>query len=264
MASQTVKFEIADGVAVVTLNDPASLNAFTSEMGDALLEAFDRINAPSSGIRSAILTGAGRSFCAGANLAVRGRQLKEDGGVDLGFNLGAHINPLVLMVRDLRVPLIAAVNGPAVGVGLGFALMADLIFAAESSYFMSPFCRVGLVPDGGMTYAMPRLMGKARAMELALFGNRLPAAKALECGMINRVLPDAELMPGALEAALQLARGPSSLGAIRQLISKGLENELPEQLELELVTQRAMGETADYREGVFSFLEKRAPRFPGY
>jgi 2-(1,2-epoxy-1,2-dihydrophenyl)acetyl-CoA isomerase len=180
MPSPTVRFEVSDGVAVVTLDDPATLNAFTSEMGDALLEAFAEIGSPASGIGAAILTGSGRHFCAGVNLAVRGRQLREEGGVDLSYNLGRHINPLVLMVRDLRVPLIAAVNGPAVGVGLGFALMADLIFAAESTYFMEPFCRVGLVPDGGMTYEIPRLIGKARAMELALFGNRLSAAKAME------------------------------------------------------------------------------------
>ena len=263
MACESLKFEIADGIATVTLNDPATLNAFTSEMGDALLEAFDHIGDPASGVRVAILTGAGRAFCTGVNLAVRARQLKEEGGVDLGFNLGAHINPLVLKVRELRVPLIAAVNGPAVGVGLGFALMADLIFAAESSYFMEPFCRVGLVPDGGMTYAIPRLIGKARAMELALFGNRLSAAKALEWGLINRVLPDAELMPATLQAAAELARGPLSLGQIRRLIAQSLDNELPDQLALERDTQRAMGNTVDYREGVFAFIEKRPPRFIG-
>jgi 2-(1,2-epoxy-1,2-dihydrophenyl)acetyl-CoA isomerase len=263
MTSETVKFEVAEGVGVITLNDPASLNAFTSAMGDALLEAFTEIASPSSGIRAAILTGAGRHFCAGVNLAVRGKQLREEGGVDLGLNLGLHINPLVLMARDLRVPLIAAVNGPAVGVGFGFALMADLIFAAESSYFMEPFCRVGLVPDGGMTHVIPRLIGKARAMELALFGSRLSAAKALEWGLINRVLPDGELMQHALEAAAQLAKGPLSLGAIRQLIARGADSALPDQLDLERATQRAMGNTADYREGVFSFLEKRPPVFQG-
>jgi 2-(1,2-epoxy-1,2-dihydrophenyl)acetyl-CoA isomerase len=263
MPSQTVKFDIVDSVAVVTLDDPASLNAFTSEMGDALLEAFDEIDSPASGIRAAILTGTGRLFCAGVNLAIRGRQLREEGGVDLGFNLGRHINPLVLKTRDLRVPLIAAVNGPAVGVGLGFALMADLIFAAESAYFMEPFCRVGLVPDGGMTYAMPRLIGKARAMELALLGNRLPAAKALEWGLINRVTPDAELLDEAMKTAAQLAKGPLSLGPIRQLIARSADSALAEQLALEKETQQTLGSSADYREGVFSFLEKRAPRFEG-
>jgi 2-(1,2-epoxy-1,2-dihydrophenyl)acetyl-CoA isomerase len=263
MPSKTVKFEITDGVAIVTLDDPSSMNAFTSEMGDALLEAFARIDSPESGIRAAILTGSGRNFCAGVNLAVRGRQLREEGGVDLGFNLGKHINPLVLMARDLRVPLIAAVNGPAVGVGLGFALMADLIFAAESAYFMEPFCKVGLVPDGGMTYAIPRLIGKARAMELALFGNRLTASQALDWGLINRVTPDGSLMEETMKAASRLAAGPLSMGAIRQLIARSADSTLPEQLDHEREAQRRLGGTADYREGVFSFLEKRPPRFEG-
>jgi 2-(1,2-epoxy-1,2-dihydrophenyl)acetyl-CoA isomerase len=170
---------------------------------------------------------------------------------------------MVTALRDLPVPIVTAVNGPAAGVGCSLALMGDIIVAAESAYFLQAFRRIGLVPDGGSTYLLPRLIGKARAMEMALLGDKIPAAKALDWGLINRVAPDAELMPTALEIAKELARGPKALGLIRKAMWASLDAAWLEQLHEERMAQRIAGKTDDFREGVQAFLQKRPAAFQG-
>jgi 2-(1,2-epoxy-1,2-dihydrophenyl)acetyl-CoA isomerase len=186
-----------------------------------------------------------------------------DGRPDAGKALEHTYNPLVTQIRDLPIPIVTAVNGAAAGVGCSFALMGDLILAAESAYFLQAFRRIGLVPDGGSTYLLPRLVGKARAMEMALLGERISAAKALEWGLINRVVPDAELMPAALSLAKELANGPKSLGLIRKTMWASLDAEWLEQLHAERMAQRVAGKTEDFSEGVAAFLQKRPAAFHG-
>jgi 2-(1,2-epoxy-1,2-dihydrophenyl)acetyl-CoA isomerase len=166
-------------------------------------------------------------------------------------------------LRDLPVPLVTAVNGAAAGVGCSFALMGDMIVAAESAYFLQAFRRIGLVPDGGSTYLLPRMIGRARAMEMMLLGERLPAKKALEWGLINRCVPDAELMPAAMAIALELSVGPKALGMIRKLVWDSLDTEWADQLRAEAHTQTAAGKTEDFAEGVAAFLQKRPAVFKG-
>ena len=167
------------------------------------------------------------------------------------------------VLRDLPVPIVTAINGPAAGVGCSIALMGDIIVAAESAYFLQAFRRIGLVPDGGSTYLLPRLIGKARAMEMALLGGKISAAKALEWGLINRAVPDTELMPTALEIARELANGPSALGLIRKIMWASLDADWLEQLHEERMAQRVAGKTEDFREGVQAFLQKRPAEFKG-
>ncbi len=262
-----LKVAVADGVGVVTMSDPATLNAASLEMGVELHHALGALSEPSSGARAIILTGEGRGFCSGANLSAGagpgGGARDADGLPDAGKSLEHTYNPLVTRMRDLPIPLVTAVNGAAAGVGCSFALMGDIVIAAESAYFLQAFRRIGLVPDGGSTYLLPRLVGKARAMEMALLGDKIPAAKALDWGLVNRVVPDAELMGAAAEVAGQLARGPKSLGLIRQTIWASLDAAWTEQLHAERMAQRVAGKTEDFSEGVRAFLEKRPAAFTG-
>ena len=201
-----VKYEREGDVAVITLNDPATLNAITAEMSEELSAAFERAVCEA---RAVVLTGEGRAFSSGANLGGGAPPMGDDGKIDLGRVLEERYNPFVTRLRDLPIPFVTAVNGAAAGVGCRFALMGDLIVAAESAYFLQAFRRIGLVPDGGSTYLLPRMTTRARAMEMMLLGEKLPAAKALEWGLINRCVPDAELMPAAKALALELANGPT-------------------------------------------------------
>jgi 2-(1,2-epoxy-1,2-dihydrophenyl)acetyl-CoA isomerase len=261
MSYETITYAVEAGVARVTLNDPASLNAFTAQMGADLEHVFARMEVDSA-VRAAILTGAGRGFCSGANLAQRGAAL-EAGTADTGAVLERYVNPLVAATKDRRVPLVTAVNGPAAGVGLSLALMGDIVVAAESAFFLLAFTRIGLVPDGGATHILARRIGLTRAMEMALLAERVPAAKALEWNMVNRVVPDADLATTAMELARRLAGGPASIGLTRQLMLRGLDTALAEQLASERSAQKTAGDTADFREGVAAFLEKRPARFTG-
>jgi 2-(1,2-epoxy-1,2-dihydrophenyl)acetyl-CoA isomerase len=261
------KLKVADegAVTVITLCDPATLNAAGVEMASELLEALKQATAPGSATRCVLITGEGRGFCSGANLSGGGaaNRLDVDGKPDAGAALETLYNPLVTHMRELPVPLVVAVNGVAAGVGCSLALLGDLIVAGESAYFLQAFRRIGLIPDGGSTYMLPRMIGKARAMEIALLGERVPAAKALEWGLINRCVPDAELMPTALALATELANGPAALGLIRQTIWAGLESDWPAQLHRERVGQRVAGKTDDFVEGVSAFLQKRPAAFKG-
>jgi 2-(1,2-epoxy-1,2-dihydrophenyl)acetyl-CoA isomerase len=260
------KLKVAsDGdVRIITLADPATMNAAGVDTAEELTHAIQAATTGPGPARAVVLTGEGRGFCSGANLSPGSSADRAAGEkVDAGAALEAVYNPLVTLIRDMTVPLITAVNGAAAGVGCSLALLGDLIVAAESAYFLQAFRRIGLVPDGGSTYLLPRLIGKARAMEMALLGERLPAAKALEWGLINRCVPDAELMPTALALAHEMARGPASLGLIRQIMNASLDAEWSEQLHRERVSQRTAGWTEDFAEGVAAFQQKRPAAFKG-
>jgi 2-(1,2-epoxy-1,2-dihydrophenyl)acetyl-CoA isomerase len=261
MAYTKIKVSEDGPVTVIAFADPATMNAAGVDTAQELTAAFDAATAEGSSTRAIVLTGEGRGFCSGANLSGGGGS--ASGGGDAGSSLKAVYNPLVTKVRNLTVPLVTAVNGAAAGVGCSIALMGDMIVAAESAYFLQAFRRIGLIPDGGSTYLLPRMIGRARAMEMALLGERVPAAKALEWGMINRVVPDAELMPTAMALANELARGPASLALIRQTIWDSLDTDWADQLTLEADRQSIAGRTEDFREGVSAFLQKRPAEFKG-
>jgi len=254
-----IKVAVDDGVAVIAFNDPATMNAAGVDTAEELTHAFGQVADGTLGVRAAILTGEGRGFCSGANLSSGG----GGGPRDAGSSLQKHYNPLMTLLRDLPVPLVTAVNGAAAGVGCSFAVMGDMIVAAEGAYFLQAFRRIGLVPDGGSTYLLPRAIGRARAMEMMLLGDRLPAPKALEWGLINRCVPDAQLMPTALAIAKELSVGPKSLGMIRKLVWDSLDTEWAEQLQAEALTQSEAGKTEDFAEGVTAFLQKRPAVFKG-
>jgi 2-(1,2-epoxy-1,2-dihydrophenyl)acetyl-CoA isomerase len=254
-----ITYEIQNDVAVLRLNDPQSLNAASLAMADELLQAVDRAQQES---RALLIGSVGRAFCSGANLAA-GRAQLEDPQRDMGSPLETHFNPLMLRVRNSTIPVVTAVRGAAAGVGASIALCADVIVAAESAYFYQAFCHVGLVPDGGAAYLLSRAIGRVRAMELMLLGEKLPAAKALEWGLITRVVPDAELDASALKLAQQLAHGPRSLGLIRQLAGAALDLDLQREVALEREQQCIAGRTTDFAEGVSAFLDKRAAVFKG-
>jgi 2-(1,2-epoxy-1,2-dihydrophenyl)acetyl-CoA isomerase len=250
-------------VAIVTLADPATLNALGPSLCAALIEAFDALTAAGE-VRAAILTGEGRAFCSGANLLDAAAAFPSAGGLpDLQAVVERFYNPLVDTLRALPFPLVTAVNGVAAGIGCAIALSGDLIVAAEGASFTPAFRRVGLVPDGGTTWLLPRLVGPARAMEMMLLGEAVSPAKALEWGMINRCVADAELMPTALRLAQNLAEGPASLGMTRRLMHEGLDRSWSSQIAAEAIAQGLAGRTEDFREGVGAFLQKRPPTFSG-
>jgi 2-(1,2-epoxy-1,2-dihydrophenyl)acetyl-CoA isomerase len=256
----TSRYEQAGAVAVITLADPATLNAVTPAMTDELSEHFARATREA---RCALLTGEGRGFSSGANLTL-GAAVGADGKVDVGERLEKQYNGFVTLLRDLPIPFVTAVNGPAAGIGCSFALLGDIIIAAQSAYFLQAFRRIGLVPDGSATYHLPRMVSRARAMEMMLLGEKLPASKALEWGLINRCVPDAELIPTAMAIAEDLAAGPTkSLGMIRRLAWRALDADWDEQLLAEREAQRTAGHTDDFVEGVKAFAQKRPAAFKG-
>ncbi len=261
MTYQAITYDVHANVARIVLNDAPTLNAFTAQMGAELVDVFARMETDPT-VRAAIMTGAGRGFCSGANLAQRSAAL-DAGETDVGGVLERFVNPLVAAHKTRRVPLVTAVNGPAAGVGLSLALMGDIIIAADSAFFLLAFTRIGLVPDGGATHALARRIGFTRASEMALLAERVPAAKALEWGMVNRVVADDALADAAATMAARLAAGPYSIGLTRQLLLAGLDRTIEAQLDEELAAQRTAGATADFREGVSAFLAKRTAAFGG-
>jgi 2-(1,2-epoxy-1,2-dihydrophenyl)acetyl-CoA isomerase len=254
------KYELHDGVALITLSDPATLNAIAVDMTEELTDLFKRATEDA---RCIVLTGEGRAFSSGANLASGAPPMDGDGQPDLGGRLEQTFNPFVSMLRDLPIPYVTAVNGAAAGIGCSFALLGDLIIAGESAYFLQAFRRIGLVPDGSATYHLPRMIGRARAMEMMLLGERIGAKQAYEWGLVNRCVPDGELLATAKALALELARGPKSLGLIRRLAWASLNNTWEEQLQAERQAQRLAGRTEDFREGVQAFFQKRPANFKG-
>ncbi len=259
-----IKLSVEDEVAVITLADPATMNAAGADTANELLDAFRRLATGMLKARAIVLTGEGRGFCSGANLASGGAAMMDgDGKPDAGRSLEIYYNPLVTAMRDSDIPIVTAINGAAAGVGCSLALLGDIIVAAESAYFLQAFRRIGLVPDGGSTYMLPRLIGKARAMEMALLGDKIPARTALDWGLINRCVPDADLLPTAMGIARELANGPMALGMIRQLIWTSMDEGWLDQLNAERLAQRKAGKSGDFAEGVTAFLQKRPAQFKG-
>jgi len=255
--------ELDGPVGVLRLDHQEVMNAVSMDMLGGLAEALDAIEDRKDEVRCVVLTGAGRAFCTGANLQGRSQQQKP-GRSNAGAALETGFHPFLRRVRNLHCPLVTAVNGPAAGAGMSFALLGDMILAARSAYFLQAFRRIGLVPDCGSTWLLPRLVGKARSIELSLMGERLAAEKALEWGLINRVYDDADLMAEAMKLAHELANGPTvALSLIRKLYWDSPENSFEDQLNLEFLSQRVAGATEDFKEGVTAFLEKRPAKFKG-
>ncbi len=262
MEFDRAKLDIQGSVGIVTLNHPEVMNAVSPEMLGGLMKAFDEVENPKRGVRCLVMTGEGRGFCAGANLQRPAGD--SSGSSDAGLVLETLYHPFLRRVRNLPIPFVTAVNGAAAGVGMSFALMGDLVLCARSAYFLQAFRRIGLVPDGGSTWILPRLIGKVRAMELSLLGEKLPAETALKWGLVNRVYDDSELIAKANELATDLANGPTkALSLIRRLYWESLDNSYEEQLNLERQSQRIAGSSDDFREGVRAFLEKRPAKFKG-
>jgi 2-(1,2-epoxy-1,2-dihydrophenyl)acetyl-CoA isomerase len=259
-----ILLETIGDVAVITLNDPGVLNAFGLKLREDMQDALDSIDA--SPPRCLVITGAGRAFCSGANLNDPdrpGRDRAAEARGELKSDLEGWYNPTFLRLRNLPFPLITAINGIAAGAGMSLALSGDIKIAARSASFLQAFARIGLVPDCGSSWILPRLIGMARAMELSMLAERLPAETALQWGMINRLEDDAALMPKTLELAKSLAAGPKSLGLIRQMYWQSLDNHYSEQLDLEAKLQTRAAMTDDYAEGVAAFRDKRQARFSG-
>ena len=263
MNYEHIKLEFTGNTVVLTLNRPDKLNAISVQTLEELTDAMAKIEDPESGARCLMVTGAGRAFCAGADLSDPSRGSEDDRDPNKPSVLEKWYHPLFIRLRDLRMPYIAAINGAAAGVGMSLALCADMIIAARSAYFLQAFRRVGLIPDGGATYLLPRFIGKARAMELSMLAERLPAEKALEWGLISRVCDGDRLMAEALELAENLADGPASLAIMRKAYWHSLGNTYEEQLQLEADLQKQAKMTEDNREGELAFREKRQPQFKG-
>lgn len=262
MNYEQIRYQCADGIARVTLNRPERLNSFTVQMHGELRDALAR-TAGDPEVRVLLLTGAGRGFCAGQDLSDRAVAPGAE-PVDLGASIEQYYGPLVLALRELPLPVVCAVNGVAAGAGANLALAADLVVACRSASFVQAFCRIGLVPDSGGTYFLPRLVGAARAMGLALLGDRISADQAAAWGMIWKSVDDAEFA-GAVDALLaELAKAPTrGLAATKRALLASPGNTLGGQLDLERDLQRELGRSADYREGVTAFLAKRPPQFTG-
>lgn len=261
MQFKHVTLDVDGSVAILKLDHQEVMNAVSVDMLGGLGEALDAIEEKKDEVRCVVLTGAGRAFCTGANLQGRNNQAKK---TKAGLTLETGFHPFLRRIRNLHCPIVTAVNGPAAGAGMSFALLGDMILCARSSYFLQAFRRIGLVPDCGSTWLLPRLVGRARSIELSLMGERLPAEKALEWGLVNRVYDDGVLMEEAMKLARDLASGPTvALSLIRKLYWDSPENSFEDQLNLEFQCQIRAGDTQDFREGVGAFLEKRPAQFKG-
>ena len=261
MTYETILFSIERGIARLTLNRPDKLNSFNTTMHAEVRRALESL--AGSEARVLILTGAGRGFCAGQDLADRA-VAPGSKGVDLGESIENYYKPLVLALQSLPLPVIAAVNGVAAGAGANIALACDLVVAARSASFVQAFCKLGLLPDSGGTWTLPRLIGPARALGLTLLGNKLPAEQAAAWGMIWQCVDDHELESTVQTLADQLAIAPTrGLAWTKKAIGQSWDHSLAEQLDLERDAQRELGRSADYAEGVAAFTGKRAPLFKG-
>jgi 2-(1,2-epoxy-1,2-dihydrophenyl)acetyl-CoA isomerase len=260
---ETVDLRVDGAAARLIRNRPDSLNAWNEQFGIDLRDAVEAVAGDDS-IRALLITGAGRAFSSGADLKEQ-RNPDDGGGVpDLSARLRELYHPIITGIREMPKPAIAAVNGPAVGIGCSLALDCDLIWAAESSYFLLAFVNIGLVPDGGSTALLPARIGFARATEMGMLGERVPAAQALEWGLVNRVCADDALEAEAGELLERLAAGPTrSYANYKALLNRRLHADLAGQLEAEADAQREQGYTEDFVEGVTAFVQKRPPQFKG-
>ena len=257
-----VNLTVADGVATIELNRPDVMNAWGKDLGRDLREAIETVAADEA-VRAVVLTGAGRGFCSGADLK-GGFDPGPDGKPDVQSALRERYHPVISAVRRMPKPVVAAVNGAAAGVGCSLALACDLVVAKESAYLLLAFVNIGLMPDGGSTLLIPTRVGFARAAEMALLGERVPAAKALEWGLINRVHADEEFDGEVRELALRLAAGPTlSYARSKVALNAWLYERMDEQLELEAALQQELARSDDFPEGVAAFLEKRPADFSG-
>ena len=261
MSYENIIFDFADGIARITLNRPDKLNSFTAAMHRELADALTQVEQGHA--RVLVLTGAGRGFCAGQDLSER---KPGPGGepIDLGETVDKYYAPLVRRLRALAAPVVVGVNGVAAGAGANLALAGDIVIARQSASFIQPFCRLGLVPDTGGTYILPRLVGRARAMGLSLLGDKLSAEQAVQWGLIWECTPDEQFEERLQALAAHFATAPTrGLAMTKQAINRSLGNTLDAQLDLERDMMRELGASADYAEGVSAFLEKRQPVFKG-
>jgi 2-(1,2-epoxy-1,2-dihydrophenyl)acetyl-CoA isomerase len=262
MSYENILFAIDGGIARLTLNRPDRLNSFNDAMHAEVRDALGRVREDAS-LRVLLLTGAGRGFCAGQDLADRAVAPGE-APVDLGASIERNYKPLILGLRALPMPVVCAVNGVAAGAGANIALACDIVIAAKSASFIQAFAKIGLIPDSGGTWFLPRLVGSARAMGLALLGDKVSAGDAADWGLIWQCVEDAELQTVVDKLLQQLAQAPTrGLAAIKQALNASAGSTLATQLDLERDLQRTLGESADYREGVAAFTAKRPPQFTG-
>jgi 2-(1,2-epoxy-1,2-dihydrophenyl)acetyl-CoA isomerase len=263
VAYETILFEVSNGAARITLNRPDRLNSFTVQMHGEVADALSKVESDAS-VRALLITGAGRGFCAGQDLSDRAVAPGAD-GLDLGESLQNRYNPLIKRIVNLPKPVVCAVNGVAAGAGANIAFACDIVFAAKSAKFIQSFANIGLVPDSGGTWILPRLVGHARAMGLALTGEPLSAENAENWGLIWRCVEDDQLKEESNKLLQRFALGPTKgLAAIKMAMRKGWDADLATQLDLERDLQRDLGRSADYKEGVAAFSEKRAPKFSGH
>jgi 2-(1,2-epoxy-1,2-dihydrophenyl)acetyl-CoA isomerase len=261
---ETVNVSVLHGAATVELNRPQALNAWNHQLGHDLLAALRQVSEDDS-VRAILITGAGRAFSSGADLKdVSGGELTPSGRPNVYKTLTERYHPIMHAIRDVPKPVVAAVNGPAVGIGCSLALCCDLIVASSSAYFLLAFVNIGLVPDGGSSLFVPARVGMARAAEMAMLGERIGAEQALSWGLINRVVADERFQQEVSALAARLAAGPTrSYAGAKRLANRRLFSDMAEQLELEAQLQGEMVESEDFMEGAMSFLEKRPPVFTG-
>lgn len=263
MSYETIICEQAGGVLTITLNRPDKLNAFTDMMLDELTEAFQQADGDAT-VRVVVLTGAGRGFCPGQDLASAVERGAGNGQFSYSDHLRTHYNPLILGMRGLSKPIIAAVNGVAAGAGMSLALACDYRIAAESATFIQAFVKVGLVPDSGSTWMLPRLIGMTHALDMMLSGRKVSAAEALEMGLVNAVVPNEQLMETARKLAQEFANAPTrTIGYIKQAVEFAADSTLEAALNKEAELQDKAAGTADHSEGIAAFLEKRPAQFRG-
>ncbi len=259
--ADSILLDFDSGVATITLNRPESLNSFNEEMHGRLAEAMRRVK--DSDARALLLTGAGRGFCAGQDLNDRNVR-PGDEPPDLGRSLELFYNPLIRSLRALELPVVCAVNGVAAGAGANIALACDIVLAGRSASFIQAFCKIGLLPDSGGTFVLPRLVGAARAAGLSMLGTKLTAEQAEAWGLIWKCVDDDKLMAEARKLASNLATQPTKgLAFIKRALQASVNNTFDQQLDLERDLQREAGQSADYREGVTAFMERREPKFRG-
>src|SRR3954454_14980006 len=261
---ETVELTVSDGAATILLNRPEVLNAWNRQFGEDLLSAVESA-AGDPNVRAVVIRGAGRGFSSGADLRdFSGNDVTPEGQPNVRKTLTERYHPIITGIREMPKPVLAAVHGPAVGIGLSLALAADLVLAAESAYFLLAFVNIGLVPDGGSSLFVPARVGFARAAEMAMLGERVTAAEALEWGLVNRVVPDDELEEAAGALLRRLAEGPTaSYAGTKRQLNAWLYAGMEAQLELEAQVQQEMAESGDFAEGVAAFVSKRQARFSG-